>query len=606
MTDNYNSVSAFLDEHINKPVTDYNSIDVFPLMCGMGKSRYITQLISDRLTGRDNSGLIIVTDSVDRLNNYVAGDMLTEYISRNRERLAILNSGNIREQLQTLHSKPIVLMTTQRYFALTVDAIQQLTSYDYGMRDKIIFDEKPYLFETRRVDIAALNRIDTAIKSALDDTTNQAAKAEMITEWESISGYLQSALQANERENTDYKRERYFLANREITPALKYVEPFYDLVNKDSNIRKINSYNPTVTKDLESVHRIFTEAAIVSQKIKGKSKDNKYDNYYMVVIDNLPKLIGIGAKVYVLDGTADISPEYQIGYCNLVNCSQFRRDLSNLTIKIVDTNTSKTKLTKRESGKHVDAIIDSVKAMPEPYQVAFTYKDISKRFESEFPQVNYFGNIKGRNDYRETKNIVQVGLNRFPDLVYLLYANAISQAKDRYQFDTNNKYCISYDYWHTANCRVLDGETINRIMCNSILADIEQNLLRSKIRNTDNQDKVTYTIYYNSLADDYYYLTNRIIKRYEKLGAMVELVATPKEICSYLINKYQPDKDTRAQKIIDWLYSQPQGATFRTSEMLGAVNLTQKQFDKLKKTNSNIKKIFDSMRTEKKGYYHIR
>lgn len=73
-------------------------------------------------------------------------------------------------------------------------------------------------------------------------------------------------------------------------------------------------------------------------------------------------------------------------------------------------------------------------------------------------------------------------MNRLPDLTYLLYANAIGQIND------NDNSLVN---------RIYDSQTIDRIMYRQILADIEQNMFRSKIRNIDNEDHVTYTMFFD-------------------------------------------------------------------------------------------------------------
>ena len=116
------SLRRFLDKHING-VSCAETLKVFPLPCGVGKSEYIKYLISDALN--KNYGLIVVTDEVERLNSYTAAqdEQLTEYIQRNINRISILNSSTIATEVKVLHSKPIVLMCTQRYFDLSIDEI---------------------------------------------------------------------------------------------------------------------------------------------------------------------------------------------------------------------------------------------------------------------------------------------------------------------------------------------------------------------------------------------------------------------------------------------------------------------------------------------------
>ena len=199
------NLRKFLDKHING-VSCTETLKVFPLPCGVGKSEYIKYLISDALN--KNYGLIVVTDEVERLNSYTAAqdEQLTEYIQRNIHRISILSSATIATEAKVLYAKPIVLMCTQRYFDLSIDEIKHYTA----TRKKIVFDEKPYIFATYKLTIESLNNVDSALKEGLDDTVNQSDKALLVSGWETISTALQTALKENEALNTDYKREEYF------------------------------------------------------------------------------------------------------------------------------------------------------------------------------------------------------------------------------------------------------------------------------------------------------------------------------------------------------------------------------------------------------------
>ena len=136
----FNKLKSFLDEHIYSTTTT-DKITVFPIQCGVGKSTYIKYLIADTLQ-HGNDGLIIVTDEIDRMKDYATSNddcgIDLEYIQRLHDKIAILTNEDIAEGMRTQRSKPILLMTTQRYFNLTRDEIIPFTKHDKGIRNKII------------------------------------------------------------------------------------------------------------------------------------------------------------------------------------------------------------------------------------------------------------------------------------------------------------------------------------------------------------------------------------------------------------------------------------------------------------------------------------
>lgn len=595
-----NALKNFIDSFI-KNDTDTAKITVLPLPCGVGKSQYITYLLSDALIR--NYGLIVVTDTIERLNKYVSacydddGDLIA-YIQRNADKISILTADNFKAEIDKTKYKPIVLMSTQRYFNLSKEDILKFTSGQQHKRTKIIFDEKINLLESRRLTVKSLNNIATALKEALDNTIDQADKATLINEYSQLNVQLQSALNDNERQNIDtqnFKREIYFDSkNVDID-----IDKFYTLVDKYK--QQLNKYNPDVLKDVYSINKLLFDGFITSQKTKSKRTNNeyqRYNNYFTVVTNNTDKLLNIGAKVFVLDGTADISPEYMLNCVNMVDCKDFKKDLSNLTINIVNVNTSKDRLLKNDEKTNnlIQAIIDYIKALPLNIDTVFTYKDIESKFKNDFKNVEHLGNIKGRNDFRSVNNIVQVGLNRISELLYYLYANEI------YYFNDNDKSIIK---------RIYAKETIDNIRCRMILADIEQNIFRCKIRNGDNKEKCNYTLLFNTtepskLFDGKYQpLVEMIKKRYEVLGAVINVIDEPIEFKLFKTIDRKESKDTNPQKIVKWLSSKRKDYLFHISELKSDLHLTDKQLERLKRKNFAIKELFQKMKTNKKGYYRI-
>lgn len=575
-------LKLFLDSHLK---TDTNTVSVFPLACGVGKTEYIRYLIADALN--NNYGLIIVTDEVERLNNYTnsSDEQLSDYINRNINRVSILTSDSIASEAQTMHKKPIILMCTQRYFDLSIDEIRHLTT----TRKKVIFDEKPYIFVTSKITIETLNDIDTALNEGLDDTVNQNDKAMLIVNWKDISSGLQKALKDNEDHNLDYKKEDYFTYSDYVKEHTS--ESFFECIKKYRS--QLKKYKSDVLKTIDAVKQLTTEGIITSQKTKFVGSGNAYNNYFTVLITNVHKLTDIGASVFILDGTSDISPDYDLNCFKLIDCNEFKPDLHRLTINVVNLNTSKDKLTqsKEKADPLIKTIIEYIKSQPEHIDTVFTYKNISDKFMKDFKYVNWFGNIKGSNQYREETNICQVGLNRYPDLVYMLYVNSIGQINDE-------ELCLIN--------RIYGKETIDSIRCRMILADIEQNLYRCKIRNRDNSKKCTYTLIcnveeHNKLFDLYSPLLQMIKTRYEPLGATINYIETPVQFIRLKSNERKTKNKTTVQKFEEWYGRQPKDRTFKRADLISECNLTASQFKDLKRTN-----ILNNLSTDKQGLYIVK
>ena len=317
----FTELKKFLDKHIDN-ATNTSVIDVFPLPCGIGKSTYLKHKISDCLNS--NKGLIVVTDSLDRLNDYVNDDELSAYISRNANRIVILTAENIEQEVKKIDYKSVILMSTQRYFGMTAAEIKALTQYRYGVRDKIIFDEKPYLYENIRIDISVVDNIDIALHTVLDNNVNQTEKEWLCNQWQTFIVKFKSIVKELEVKNTTYQYDQWY---DKLSSVTDNDSEFTRLINKYRS--NLNVKDSTLYKKILAIIQISENGARFISYKKSKSTDNCnvniYDNYFNVIIDNRNKVLNVGAKCIVLDGTAALLPDYDSDCVNLVDCSRFMK-----------------------------------------------------------------------------------------------------------------------------------------------------------------------------------------------------------------------------------------------------------------------------------------
>ena len=568
-----NDLTQFLDEHIKKS-NNTNIVDVFPIRCGVGKSTYIKHRIYQGLS--TNEKLIIITDQISNLKDYIEVDELSEYINRNQDKFTLLTSDNIGTELKTLYLKNIVLMTTQRYFNSTVEEIKELTKN----RKIIIFDEKPYFNEQFKITIKTFNDIDTALHIALDNTIEPLNKEWLVSQWELLRAKFQAIIREYEQQNINGKLETWHY--KENDAISDNDERFINLINQYRlNLQKydINSYKNI----LAIIQIVYEGATFTSYKVKSRAKEQKYENYFTVLMDNKTKLTNTGAKIYILDGTSDISPEYKISYVNLIDCSKFLLPLNKLIINCINLSTSRTRFDKADKNKYIECIADYIKSLPDKCDAVFTYQKIETMLKKHFDNVNHFGNIKGKNDYRDKTNIVQIGLNRYSDLAYILQASYNQLEKYNGQ-----KVTIAASYTKVEN-----------VMYNTILADLEQNLYRTKIRNVDNIDTVTYTIFFNT--NQYSRLIELLKIRYGTYGATINVIDTPLEFKLFKADERKKEKETSIQKFNKWLKSQPKGRVFRRADIKKECNITDADFKSLKNSG-----ILNNFKTEKQGVYIVK
>ena len=586
----FQKLKSFLDYHIDT-ITDTDKVYTFPLMCGAGKSTYIKYRIADTLQ-KGQDGLIVVTDAIDRLKEYtdmqeIDSGLDLDYLSRIRDKVAILTSDTIAEELRTQKKKPILLMSTQRYFSLTREEIKSYIDFYDGKRSKIIFDEKPYFAETIRITMDTINGIDTALHEAIDDTADVLEKAWSIHQWEVRREKIQNVIADYENQlRQDKKSQTLEIWYADYTDVLtEDNERFFPFI--ECHRQKLNKYDISVYKNLLAVNQLVEDgAAFVSQK----KKSGEYANYFTVILDNADKLRNVGASVFVLDGTADVSPDYELAYIEQIDCSEFNRSLSNLVINCVDIPTSQNKLCRgKESEPLIECIRSYINTFPQKPQVLFTYQKIIKKF-MDVEKRRHLGAIKGSNQYRECTHIVQVGMNRFPDIVYKqrTYFNKLSRL-------THNNL----------KGQIVLGRNAPVItMYKALLEDFEQNLFRSKIRNYDCDEQVMYTLLLNT--GEYSAFIDMIRERYCALGASVNVLEAPDIIKESKSKSRKVKNRTKVQKIFDWIDAQPEGMVFKLSVLLEGCGLKNEQFQTARKKSPVLRNRFEQMKTNTKGYYCIR
>lgn len=583
----------FLDKIISTR-RDENLITVIPLRCGLGKSSYLESLIQQRILSDNPNGMLIITDNIERLG---------KFLSSNQNRISMLTQENISEEIQIQGYKPILLMTTQRFFNLTKDEITSFLKYRDGLRTEIIFDEKPYLYEQIKITIESFNNIDTALQQFVDDTANQNEKEWCVQEWQKLRHHIQ--MQIVYYENLETERNHFYLYHKDSWDALTADdERFFRFLKSKKNA--LNRFHSDIYKNILAIQQLITDGAIFSCN---KRSSGKYDNFFTILMDNTKNLLNVGAKVFVFDGTADISAMYDAECIDLVDCDEFKPSLDNLIINCVNISTSKNEICSSRSKSRTicDAIIRFIENHNyEETPVVFTYKEIEKNF-SQYP-TEHFGNIKGKNDYISSHNIIQVGLNRFPPLYYFLQRTIL----DDTELEMLKDWATSIEENIRIFTRALSlNSTVNpetKIPNFDIygiefdlLEDIEQNLFRSAIRDIRNEQKVNYTIFFNTTV--YEDLIGVLNWRYGNLGATINIIDTPLELQILKTEERNTSRQTHAQRIITWIKQLPPDTEFKLKTMLDELGLTSKQFDKVKNSNSSIANLFKKMSTGKRGYY---
>ena len=144
-----------------------------------------------------------------------------------------------------------------------------------------------------------------------------------------------------------------------------------------------------------------------------------------------------------------------------------------------------------------------------------------------------------------------------------------------------------------------------------LLTDIVQNVFRSKIRNQDNHDSVTFNLIFGYSGKYDESIANRMLvqmiqKYFKEKGATVIQVEKPTQIKAFEIQRRHSADGTKskAQLILDWIQSKPSGYEFAPVEARKELNMTSNEWYSAINANAKLKSIFESMKI-KDGWYQV-
>lgn len=616
---------------------DTSKVTCFGGRPGIGKSTLIKTFmhccIGDYFYGRRHEplGLVVITDSIKRLEELSNGRKdreeaskcwgeifetfgIEDHYKEFEKSVIVLRSNTsvpFEKQLLDQYYKPIVLLSTQRYFMLSEQVREQLFRFNYNSkplkRGIVIFDECPYFSETVSINSKNLTDIESALYEGLSDEVEN--KKFVIREFKIFKDRLLSQMDEKEDSTKDnvtlyWKDKRYPTITPNDTLFFEVIEK-----NRESLTQKYN----VILKDLQYLREIAENGAIFNF-IK-KKKSDKYERSIILVRDNRESFyLGQDRKFFVFDATCDIDPRYDLDYVEIISGEKYNKPLK-MTVTNVKMATSKNVLCngKDQSFSTTNTITNYLKNKmhygigKQRKILIVTYSNLFQRFSKEFDYVGYFGNLKGFNDFKDFYRMAHIGMNRYPPHVYFyIYCGCNMNVYRELQDMTEDE---SKNFFKSINSNSSKYQSIlDSVMLRCMLADFEQNIFRLAIRNYGNTDDVHIWTFYNNGTDVYSILSSMIEDRYKPYGALFEYEDTPEELKIEKVKDRKPPKGkkmTNAQKIIKWREQLTPGTEYKVQTLLQETGLTDKQLQKAKSNNEVLTKILESDKTDKKGYYKV-
>lgn len=570
--------------------------DLLCIPCGIGKSTAISWKIQETLHRRDGHGLIAITDNIDRLNAYLTpqDERLKEYLFEHSKQITLMSASNAIDAHQRQFVTPILLMTTQRFLSMSRARFSQYLTWKGGDRPLILIDEYTPLREIAIISLADINDIATMLEQGVSNTVNQVEKNWCIEQWEQTRNRLSKELKRLENARPEECVSSFYYFNPEQRMTQNDLRFWRFILGNLPSFMEFK--NGQALKRLKQVYRLEMEGALYQGR-----RNREYSNKLALMIDRHDRLVNLNAKLIILDGTADLHPDYQQDYIRRVDIAEYpalQRRLDHLTIRIFNVPTSKRRLLDKKDGdKLKQHIADEVKlkiGTAAENTPIFTYSDTEKFFrKTGFHRVEHFGNIKGSNDYCNEHLIVQIGLNRCEPLYYEAYA-LFSDPQRITRLRT-----MTCDQSSEAIKLVIEEpKAIKKLMNQMLLVDIEQNFYRSAIRKADCTQDVEYWMFFNS--DHHPELIEMMKNRYGRLGARV---MPPEELAGFKEFKSltrKTEKPTTVQLYSEYLNSKPSGFEFTRGDILRETGITNAAFSSMLRAHPEIKERLENMRIPEK------
>ena len=619
-------------------------VDVLPLMCGAGKSTAISYIIDHAidddllyseleaaiaqeetpdwlkslhedpekiLRESDHYGVLIVTDRIKRLDEYLEPEkgyygLLSKYIAEHKDtKTCMMTADTKREAEMQKYTRPVLLMTAQRYFSCSVEEINEgFLTWSHGQRGLVIFDEEPPIKEYVAITSTSLNDVDSALSDGIKDSADKLEKTWCIGQWEKVVAKLKNLMRTFEADLSHLTQ-----TPSDVPCVYTYISPIQQTLTDDdgrffrfvdNNKRELCFFKD---KNCYSIIRAVYKAMTCGALFTSMKKKNGIRNSALgIVLDNTAKLTDINAHAVVLDGTADASPMYDRRYFFVDQQlgNEYRRSLNNLHLKFVDVSTSRARLKGDRAPEEMAAIIEYLnrdnlysKNIP-----IFTYQFAEDMFvdpqldgtcdlADHAGRIEHFGNIKGRNDLNDRNCIAQVGLFLKPPMYYIAMAlsyhpellerlRSMSYEESSHEISV---FCAAHNQFESRKAQ-------------DLVADTEQNLFRGTIRNPTSVEPYTYYVF--TSAERNAKMIEIAKERY--VDARIEELPEPFEIGLAKLRTRSSSKKTVPQLILDYVDNLTPGTEFTIDQLLRDKDLTQGQFDKAKENNTCLKELFDYYR----------
>lgn len=555
-------------------------------------------------------GAVYITDNLERLNSFYNNPLIFDLCGLvNSEILQATsqeNESNTKwNNLMTkYYYKPIIAMTTQKYALLTNEEKRSLFKFSSGDRKLLIFDEKPS---------------DLIMKTT---TINQAYISECIT---MIENEIKEDIEGNQAYLISYMhklglkiscKSKELFKDYNLTHLKKQKYPILLDEKEDKKFFKI--LKEKASNELyEKISRIklMFEKGFIFEKSNSNTRDDN-SNKFIILENNIDNSFSTNTYNVILDATGYNDTDYFIDNRFIINNPKDFKEEYDIKFNIFDIPASKTYLFNKEYRtkflEYVEKLIDKDNMLVTFNKWLFDY--IYKIDNIDRNNIEWFGNIKGKNNWNNLNKYCQIGFLRKSDSYYLgkylLIYNKIDELNNMEQDEIDDyisKLIEKDSYGRFKNAELKD------IFLSDLVVDTNQNLMRIKCRDYSNTDLCTVNLIYAKNAYEGFLedLLDSLGIDYNKAKEQSLINEYPRPTVFIEEHEHKPANERKNlikgyKEFIEW-FSKWNGEKILISDVREICNINTKQWEKLKK-HKDIEIYFNNIKIirDNKKYYLIK
>lgn len=589
----------FYDDILKKLYLNENKgkINVVPVRCGFGKSLvikvFLKELVKKKMKEDEMDGVIVVTDNLKRLKEIRDFPGLEDmcYLMQHENETGEEIIDGFKKQIKKQSQYPILLMTSQKYELLSEKMRNMFYRWKNGIRNLVIFDEKPFFYRVTEIDVKFMS----VIKQQIDYMNEGNKKKYLLGEYRIIENKIDDL----KEELADGKQQIKWVKGKGIDNSIlgniEVEEIFLNTVK--------HNLSPDIYLRINKILQLYKKGGLF---VNRKNKEVENSRFFCLLESNFEKFDIDKVNYWIFDATAKFDLEY---YGNSVFNIQKVDDKKNENLKIfnINENMSKQAIFRKKNIK-IEGLNNFIKKNTnnnENFLVLSYSKIINKIKIRENGEKLYFGNTKGYNNFREIKKMFHVGWNRQNDYYYLgiyllLNPELINNLNSVTDKEANIEICnlLTYKKVKNVNQLLFEKEELNEIMINKIFIDFEQNIYRTKLRDFNNNEQIVLYVF-NGKCE----LKKELYELIEKWhNVKIETISTS-EFAETKILSRKNKKESIAQRLVFWWKNYDWKHELHITEILKLVGITRTQFKGAKAENMELREFINKNKGSKKSYY---